>query len=278
MLNVLISGCSFTQDSLWPATLFPAAEIKNLARTGSSNGYISDSIINAIDIDNPPDYVFILWTGLNKFDIQLPVSAPTTALAQRWKYVGCVSNTYYFFDGGDKINSTLVESYNTIKDCSWPKVKNLVDFWQLPAAIQQESLDRKLLGDFDSADLMSRLKQSFVLHRIYNDSKFYNDISLRAIANCCAFLERYGIDYNFDFCFDIFSSHTDGFLFQGMIDKSNPYFGKINWSKYCRLPPYEFALKNNLISQDDFHPSPESMNLWTQQIKRIIKNSDVTST
>jgi len=272
MDKILISGCSYTQHAEWPAYLWPNATITNMASSGSSNQYISDSIIQSIDLNNKPDSVFILWTGLDKLDLVLPVSTLTTTLAKTHRFYRKINNSYYFHDGGNKFHGNLTKCYKQIKDDSWPEVNDLIDFFALTPAIRQECHNANILpiSHYDQDDLEHYLQITFMLYRLYHkhDNKFFNDVSLSAIANCGTFLEHHKIPYRFSFCADVFSKHAA--YSQGRIDKTNPNFARIAWDKYIKLTPYEFGLKYDLMDSDDFHLTADGMKQWADQIRQFL--------
>jgi hypothetical protein len=270
MNNILVSGCSFANNTAWTTAIWPNSTVNNVARSGASNNYISDSIINNIDLKNKPDFVFILWSGLNKLDISLPKSSVVKHLVGKWEFFGETKNSYYLFDGGDKINYILEQQYNNIKEPNWPAVKNLLDFWNLDSATRQECMNHKILQEFNinQNDLQDYLYTAFMLYRLYNNSQFFNNVSLSAIANCCTFLEYHQIPYKFSFACDVFANHSDSALLKGKIDKTNLHFSRINWEKYVKLTPYEFGLKHDLISDDGLHLTNLGMTQWATELTR----------
>lgn len=280
MDNILLSGCSYTHGYDWPEHLWPRARVTNLARSGASNLYISDSIIDSIDLQNKPDYVFVLWSGLNKLDMILPVSAVTDKLSAGHEFYGKIGQSYYFFDGGNK-HTHLVKNYNQIKDPAWPQISNLADFFMLDQRIINECHAARVMpiSGFDLSDLDHYLYAAFALYRLYTDTQFFNDRSLRAIANCVTFLEHHQIPYQFSFCCDVFAKHADSQLLQGRIDKTNKNFSRITWNKYVKLTPYEFGLRHDFLSADEFHLTHQGMNNWADQIRQLLlteKNHDKT--
>jgi hypothetical protein len=272
MDKILISGCSYTANAEWPTYLWPNASMTNMASSGASNRYISDSITQSIDLKNKPDFVFILWSGLNKLDLVLPVSTLTTELAETFRFYGKINNSYYFFDGGDTYHHTVTQCYERIKDNSWPKVNDLLDFFALTPAIRQQCHNANILpiSNYDLDNLEHYLEVAFILYRLYHkqDNKFFNDVSLSAIANCSTFLEHHQIPYRFGFCADVFSKHSA--YLQGCIDKTNPNFTRIAWDKYVKLTPYEFGLEYDLMDDDGFHLTTNGMKQWADQIRQFL--------
>lgn len=70
--KLLVSGCSFTDGYEWPNLLFPTQEfqIVNLAKSAAGNSYIASSIM--YNLDCRPDFVNILWSGINRIDMRVP--------------------------------------------------------------------------------------------------------------------------------------------------------------------------------------------------------------
>lgn len=273
MKKILISGCSYTARQDWPNQIWPHDSITNVAVSASSNRYICDSIIQNIDLSSKPDFVFVLWTGLNKLDLVLPVSEVTREMAHCHKYFAELNNCYYFFDGGDKYSTVLKKSYQMIKDPSWPKIDDLVDFFLLEDSIKQECLDAGIIGLSKLEDLNRCLDTSFMLQRLYRnlDNRYFNEISLQSISNCLTFLEYHQIPYAFSFFSDVFADHSA--YLQGKIDKQNANFSRIPWQKYITITPYEFGLKNNFMAEDKFHVTSDGMKQWAKQIKNFIEDN-----
>jgi hypothetical protein len=57
--KIVVTGCSYTEQTDWPVALFSQDTITNLGRTGAGNRYISDSITRSMakkyhwSCDNP---------------------------------------------------------------------------------------------------------------------------------------------------------------------------------------------------------------------------------
>jgi hypothetical protein len=77
-MNVLISGCSFTQwpefpggpNICWPkflADLRPDLTIQNVAEPAAGNQYIADSVIRSV-LQQRPDHVMVMWSGVSRLD------------------------------------------------------------------------------------------------------------------------------------------------------------------------------------------------------------------
>lgn len=77
-MNILISGCSFTQwpdgpggkNTCWPrylAELKPNYNIKTVAEAAAGNQYICDSVIRET-LENKYDQVLVMWSGVSRLD------------------------------------------------------------------------------------------------------------------------------------------------------------------------------------------------------------------
>jgi lysophospholipase L1-like esterase len=143
----------------------------------------------------------------------------------------------------------------------------------LPINIKEECIKAGIfqMSQVNIADVNDYVPLAFMLYRLYHDNKYYNDQSIQAIVNCTTFLEHHQIPYQFSFCCDVFANHANTNLLQGQIDKTNPNFSRIPWQKYVKLTPYEFGLKYDLLSQDNFHLTSEGMKTWADQIKKYLQ-------
>ena len=71
--NVLVNGCSFSRGPIsWPYCLQKKLNFNlvNLALPAAGNKYIHDSTITELN-RRPYDRVFIMWTGLQRNDVQV---------------------------------------------------------------------------------------------------------------------------------------------------------------------------------------------------------------
>lgn len=85
-MNILISGCSFTQwpDSpggpniCWPRyfqELNPNDHCYSVAEAAAGNQYICDSIIQSV-LKDRPDHVLVMWSGVSRLDYLTSVEDP----------------------------------------------------------------------------------------------------------------------------------------------------------------------------------------------------------
>lgn len=85
-MNILISGCSFTQ---WPACpggpnicwpryfqeLNPTDHCYSVAEAAAGNQYICDSVIRSV-LKDCPDHVLVMWSGVSRLDYLTSVEDP----------------------------------------------------------------------------------------------------------------------------------------------------------------------------------------------------------
>jgi len=254
MKKILISGCSFTQcrrndhcrphdykfwAKHWVDYLFPHNKysVLNLGRSVAGNRYIASSILSNIDLNNKPDYVFILWSGVRRIDIPIPPSS-TTELLRDYLYNASeneCNNVNYFFTGG---NHNL------------PPVKNFIE--QGASEIFQD------IADMYYSD---------------TDDKLCNQLSLESISSVTNFLDNHKIKYNFSFIYNPLSKGiADDEPSLGLIDKTNAYYQHINWDNYINFTPFEYGLKHDFI-YDGMHLTVDGMCQWAEEIKKYIPDS-----
>lgn len=88
IMNILISGCSFTQwpefpggpNLCWPnylSKLRPTDIITNVAEAAAGNQYICDSVVRSI-LEKPDHYehVLVMWSGVSRLDFLTNVGDP----------------------------------------------------------------------------------------------------------------------------------------------------------------------------------------------------------
>jgi hypothetical protein len=244
MKRVLISGCSFTENFIhfdpmhWTYDAFPTNdyEITNVARGGAGNNYIASSILSNIDLNNKPDYVFVLWSGIRRIDMPFPSG---TSDAKFKNYPFCAVNNEcssvdYFFTGQ---NIAMLEGGT------------------------RRHFDVKL-GIFEEiAD---------IYYTNENSDKFCNQLSLSAISSVTNFLDNHNINYNFSFIYGIHNRYLDRQPSLGLIDTKNKQYAHINWDRYIDIPPFDYGIKHNLISDDRFHLTDNGMRQWARLIKKEI--------
>ena len=265
-MTYLVSGCSFTNGHEWPVAMFPDASITNRGRSGAGNAYIGRSIVNAIDLKHPPKHVFILWSGINRFDCTIPVTNLDNALAEEFHYHGTVDSAHYLFSGGNNFNNRFKDNYQRIADPTWPTVTTVDDYLALPADSQQELIDNDLFEFKNNTPL--GMVQNYIMLQYQHNPEYFEDLSYQNIMLCQTFLEHHGIPYNFSFIADPFD--RGNYKQMGTLTKNHSLYHCINWEKYVKLTPYEYGVRHNLLSYDSFHLTKDGMCQWATEVKQIL--------
>lgn len=81
-MNILISGCSFTQwpespggaNICWPRYI-TKHKITNVGEAAAGNQYICDSVIRAVS-QNMPEHVLVMWSGVSRLDYLTSLEDP----------------------------------------------------------------------------------------------------------------------------------------------------------------------------------------------------------
>lgn len=262
----MISGCSYTADSHWPAAIWPHHDIINLGRSGAGNRYITDSIIKSIDLHHPPHGVFVLLASVNRSDIIVPRNAQSESFAKQYPYHGVIDDSIYFFSGGDKYNALISRNYNNVRASSWPEMQNCGDFLDLPSDIKQECLARGIpsFGEWDFEQFMN---SALMLHYLPSQS-FLQNQTYHAIFTLQTFLERYHIPYAFGFTYNLFDS--DYSRTYGNLDKRSAWYDKIKWDRWIDVFPLEIGLEHDLFLEDGVHLRREAQEIWANKVSRKI--------
>ena len=272
-MKILVSGCSYTQHKSWPSQLLSPkkVDVKNVGAAGFGNNYISNSI--TANLDYNPDFVFVLWSGINRMELRVP----NTKLFSDRKILGSgliqdLENSVFYASAGRGalLDRHLLSAYNDIKAPDWPKIKNINDWFELPEWIRQECVQKEIHLSVSSAnDNVRAFVQNYFLVQYLNfDVEYLSELTFQNMANCFNFLERLRIPYRFSFIYDIFSKNT---FFSLGACKKEKYFNHIDWSKYIDLTPYEYGIRHDLLGQDDYHLTDQGLNQWALEINDRLK-------
>lgn len=236
---IILSGCSFVDNPDMPTAIFGRnayneTKVNIVGCGGAGNHWISRRLLE--NLSDKVTGVFVLWSGLSRIDIELPIEM--------------VSD---------------IQSYYNDKDTPMEYTKNKESVWFMS-------------GGWDGTWCnWTRTKYAAYLHKFMQSQykplnwDHLNNKSLLEVVGCLNTLEAKGIDYRFGFIYDIFKDYSglQGSL-GGAVDKSNPLLNLINWDKSVSNTPYEYCLENNLLSDDDFHPSKEGYQAWWNSIKHEV--------
>lgn len=275
-VKILVSGCSFTSNQDWPNYLTNKSNIVlNLGLSGSGNYRISNSIISNCT-KFKPDFVFILWSGMHRLDYryskQVKLKATTDPSKINKKQI--IDDSYYELSGGRWHGlSNWIESYNNIKDPSWPDIKTIQEWNNLPSWIKQECLDKKINLSTNSGniDLLPLTHNYFLTQYLIPDKNYFSEVNFQHIMNCHDYLTKHNVPYRFSFIYDIWKNHLPN---DGQATKKSIFYKEINWSKFITLTPYEYGVKNNLLSDDQYHLTKEGMVHWITDAKKQFLNSE----
>jgi hypothetical protein len=266
-MKLLVSGCSFTDPNqmTWPNLLLGNQKVNviNLGKTSAGNGYIANSIMNSV-LDFQPDFVFVLWSGINRSELRVPNSAIFKNQTD-YKQADAGNSLYYLSGGGLDIEQGWLAGYQDIKAPEWPEITSMDQWFQLPIDIKQECLQHKLYLSTDEGtkNLSPFVHQYFLTQTLIDNPEYRSEVTFQNIMNCFNLLEKRSIPYRFSFIYDIWARHNQNSLGQAVKEK---YYSEINWKKFINLPPFEYGVKHNLLSDDGFHLTQDGMAKWADQI------------
>lgn len=272
---MLVSGCSYTHNKPWPIHLFPNKkyQIKNLAQAGAGNTYISNSITG--NLDYKPDFVFILWSGINRFDFRVPNSKTLQRFVDhneqpRYTQIPIEHSRYYLSGGSLSPEFGMLTAYNNIKADHWPIIHSLEEWFNLPSRIKQECMERKIYLATTNGDpnLAEFYHQYFLVQDIDASKEYRSELTFQNIVNCGNLLDKLKIPYRFSFIYDIFAEYNHYSFGQAV---KETYYKYVNWGKCIKLYPFEFGLKNDLIDEDGFHLTSVGYEQWGKEISTILK-------
>ena len=269
MKKFLVSGCSFTHNQPWPDHLVSTNfTIKNLGRSGAGNNYISNSI--TANIDWKPDFVFVLWSGINRLELR----TSTSEVYNKFLYKGSpelLNSTYWISGGINDIEKNWIGAYNQMRDPSWPDIVNLSDWFNLPSYIKQECIDNKIDLSIrgGESNVPAFVEQYHMLQYIQRNQHYYSELTFQHVMNCFNMLEKFNIPYKFSFIYDIFADHNNNFLGQAVKEH---YYKFINWNHYIDFTPFEYGLRNDLLSADGFHLTKDGYSQWGTEVSKILQN------
>lgn len=270
-MKILVSGCSYTQNQTWPSLLFSPLQydVFNLGRGGAGNEYISNSV--TYNIDSKPDFVFILWSGINRTEFRVPNSSLFKTMLDNSYPTTTVGESKYFLSGhAVDPDKGWLAGYNAIKAPSWPEITCLKDWFDLSDDIKAECLENKIYLSTHGGKENSHMfcHQYFVTQHLDNNKQYQSEKTFQNLFNCFNMLEKFNIPYRFSFIYDIFSDYHQQSLGKAVKVK---YYNYINWNNYINLTPYEYGIKHDLLSDDNFHLTPIGMNQWGNEISNILK-------
>lgn len=269
-MKILVSGCSYTALSSWPSILFAPKkyEVLNVATSGAGNEYISNSVM--YNVDTKPDFVFILWSGINRSDFRVPNSKIFSNIRSNYRSKA-IGNSRYFLSGhAVDPDKGWLAGYNNIKLPEWPEITSLQDWFDLPSYIKLECLQHKIYLSLHSGEenMSAFCHQYYITQHLDADREYRSERTFQHLLNCFNMLEKFNVPYRFSFIYDIFSDYHNQSLGQAVKEK---YYNFIDWDKYIKLTPYEYGTKHNLLKPDQFHLTDAGMNQWAGEVANIMQ-------
>ena len=240
--NLIVSGCSFTETTTsgWADQIsnkFKPKKFINLAKSGSGNFYIADSLIQCLLTEKlvpSKTLILVMWTGMTRKDI-------------------CVSKDY--FKILDQTSST----------------KKYDQYYALSGGIQgswQLDLNRSNVFKWFIHPLFDSLYKATDYASLSHDT-LSNMISTKS------FLELHGYNYRFMSYVNYWGvgpqqvSPNLDFNIKEFIP-NDPLLGLVGdewiWADDDNMCFYEFSKQRNLLSDDNFHPSEDAHKLFADTV------------
>jgi hypothetical protein len=247
--QILVSGCSYTAQAVWPKILYPDSNIINLGKPGAGNQYIAASVMNQIYTNKKIDCVFIMWTCINRVDLALPANPIIKNYVDNYKFGAQVGNTFYIFSGGNKYTSVLLDNYKNIKNSDWPNITSIDDYVNLPIDIISEC---EIAGIFsEQPNTLGIIIHKSMMLNYLNNNQYFEDNTYMNIINCHNLLEKHKIPYYFSWSYDAFDPVWKKFA--GCLSKLHHLYNYIDWNKYIDLPAMDHGIMAGLLHEDGTH-------------------------
>lgn len=237
MTQTLLVGCSFlarltyrlSKDDLH----INAKNFKILASPGSGNQALAARTIYEVSQEHY-DQVAVIWSGINRLDFPISVNLRATYpvnTGKNWTACCGIGSMDWFHSGG---------ILGTGLDVATPK----------PV---QQWFRTQYLGTEPG-------------------SRYLTDLSLLAIASCQAVLAQQEIPYQMAFIYDTqrVTACEQQEHSLGLMDTESPLYNLINWRKFTTFEsPYEWAKRQNLLENDNYHPTRNAMIDWFKHALHI---------
>lgn len=291
MSRILVAGCSYTESHEWPGLLFAPAthQVTNVGLSGAGNSFIANSVMS--NLHPRPDFVFILWSGINRMDFRTPSSKfYDYCISEMSKQVGTIDGKKhgqlakkfqqsYLWIGGKwrNIIADWVQSYNNIKDPSWPNINNIDEWFRLPFDIQQECLEHNIsvVGKKGDPNWLGFLENYYFSQWLVEDKAYFSEVTFQNMMNCGNMLDKLNIPYRFSTIYDMFDTDKHGNTTESQSSlgqaKKEYYYNYVDWSKFIDITPYEYGIKYDLLLEDNFHLTGAGMNQWAGEINKVLQ-------
>ena len=251
-MNVLISGCSFTQwpeypggpNMCWPKFLQefnPDWTITNVSEPAAGNQYIADSVIRSI-LNQRPDHVLVMWSGVSRLDY-----------------------------------------LTSLEDSAWERMFDSYGFYR-----RVEHCPNKL-GYIFSGGQMGTWYKNDVAHRMFYEMyKVSSELSLATInlmemVKLQNFLQNKRIPYHFMSYVNYWTHGSDispnGDFGVLRYPELRDLIGEIDFDRWIfsndqRDGIYEMASSTQDFQEDGFHPGSKTYRAWAHLVNQRLKASD----
>jgi len=231
-MKILASGCSFTAGNglteNWVSHISRQHIVKNLAKAGAGNQYISNSI--QIEYEPSFDIVLVMWSGLTRIDLTVN-NFVFDMLSNSNKAI--LAGNYGYAFVGDAYTHKHNESLLSTVGKEIFKISN------------EETLACNSIINMIS--LQNFLKVQKIPYRFMSYVNYWDNKDTHANLN-------FGI-YKYQSCQDLVERlDFDNFVFYN--DRRDGL--------------YEFAVENNLLDADGFHPNLTAHVEWAKFLREKI--------
>lgn len=252
-MNILISGCSFTQwgaypggpNTCWPrylSELDSTLNIKSVAEAAAGNQFICDSVIREI-VYNPNtkyDMVLVMWSGVSRLDFLTSVEDPTwNEMFQSYGFFRILSDVGgklgYIFSGGQ-----------------------LGTWYGNPVAHKMFKEQYKVSSELSLAT-----------------------INLMEMVKLQNFLKAKGVPFKF-MCYVNYWTNEPNVSRNGDFGlyrhkELRPLINELDWDKFIFLNDkketlYDLAKHLDSFQEDGFHPGEHAHKEWAELVYKNLKN------
>lgn len=239
---LLISGCSFVDNPhflplAWGIDVYAPDRTRSVARSGAGNQYIARSIMENLTV--------------------------TYTTSERENQQARVDRVFVLWSGLSRIDVPLPLDQEFEIEEFWHRQRINRTTWYLSGGAEG-------LWNMNTTGSPEFIRQYLKRQYMTYDWEYLATHSLSHVVGCLAMLEAQGIDYRFGFIHDIFQDHSDEPSLGGAVSRENPMVALIPWHRCLSSSPYDFCRSRGMLSEDNFHPSPEGYQAWIEDIRHLL--------
>ena len=229
--HILVVGCSFVAllNDKKLSIEYPDLKFDIRGMSASGNQTISSAVLNGLS-NNHYDAVVVLWSGINRIDAPLGKTVHDSIYYNQNKpCFSRIDDTYWYHSGGFGCLGLFP-----------PTPTFLIEYFKS----QYKEPAKSYLSDLS-------LNHVILTHNL---------IKAIGINSYCSFI--YNIHADYDLKTDKLFQHSLDYTL-GQVDKDSSLY-KLLLKTPLALDntPYEWAYENNLLDEDEFHPTPQAMHDW----------------